>query len=1045
MYLGRPTGRPSSLRPRAAESRLDLATFAARVGRILGRAERSGGASRGLGYPSPGRSNNKGQGMRSTGVRAGAAAALLALCAGAALADDLNLSVLETDDLRLIYFDPAQTYLVPHVVRSFENSMAWQRRVFGWVPYEKTTVLLKDFTDAGNAAARSAPNNAITVDIAPLSRTFETFTSSERIYMLMNHELVHVVTMDQFAQQDAFWRKVFAGKLNPEAAHPETLLYSYLTVPRVTVPRWYLEGSAVFMETWMAGGIGRAQGSYDEMVFRAMVRDGAHFHDPLGLVSVGVKQDFQVGVNAYLYGTRFISWCALQYSPEKVLEWFKRVDGTSRYYADHFEQVFGKPLDEAWQEWIAWEKTFQAANLQEVKKYPITQVTPVTPAPLGSISRAFVDEQAGVLYSAVRLPGVLAHLGAISLADGSIKHLEDIKGPALYKVTSLVHVPQSKLLVYTTDNNLIRDLVAYDLATGDSRLLQRDARIGDLALAAPDNSLYGIRHQNGLATLVRLPPPYETWTQVYTFPYGTDVYDIDVSPDGTLFSASVGGIDGKQRLAVFELAKLASGQASPIAQADFGTAVPEGFVFSPDGRFLFGSSYFTGVSNIFRYELKTQALEMVTNTDTGMFRPVPRANGDLIAFAYSGAGFQPVRVGQPKPLQDASAVKFLGAEIAAKYPVIQTWEAGSPARVDFEKRVTRRDKYVPLRELELAAAYPMVEGYKNSVGAGALLRWADPMGFDSIQLTVSHSPDSDLPPEERTHAELTYHHLGWNLRASHNDADFYDLFGPTKRSRRADAFGVGYENALIYDKPRELHFRFDLDHYTNLERLPDAQNVAATFEKLTSAKAGLNYSYVLNSLGSVDDEKGVRAELVAEGNYVNSDVIPRYRAGLDFGLPVGPAHSTVWLLNSAGIADGDRADPFANFFFGGFGNNYVDDGEIKRYRKHYAMPGIELNALGGRTFAKSTFEWNLPPLVFDRVGTPGCYLAWARASLFSSGLVTNFDDAPAQRKARSTGAQVDFRFQVLHRLDMTLSAGYAAGFAEGQRRDDEVMVSLKIL
>src|SRR5690349_19621129 len=85
----------------------------------------------------------------------------------------------------------------PQVVRSFENSMAWQRRVFGWVPYEKTTVLLKDFTDSGNAGARSSPNNAITVDIAPLSRTFETFTSSERIYMLMNHELVHVVTMDQ--------------------------------------------------------------------------------------------------------------------------------------------------------------------------------------------------------------------------------------------------------------------------------------------------------------------------------------------------------------------------------------------------------------------------------------------------------------------------------------------------------------------------------------------------------------------------------------------------------------------------------------------------------------------------------------------------------------------------------------------------------------------------------------------------------------------------------------------------------------------------------
>jgi hypothetical protein len=982
--------------------------------------------------------------MRTTRLRAAATAALLAL-ATAAAADELHLSVLETEDLRLIYFDPAQTYLVPHVVRSFENSLAWQRRVFGWQPYEKTTVLLKDFTDAGNAGARSSPNNAILVDIAPLSRTFETFTSSERIYMLMNHELVHVETMDQWTAADAFWRKAFGGKLNPEAAHPETMLYSYLTVPRVTVPRWYLEGSAVFMETWMAGGIGRAQGAYDEMVFRAMVRDGAHFYDPLGLVSVGVKADFQVGVNAYLYGTRFMSFLALQYSPSSVLEWLKRVEGGKRYYASHFEEVFGKPLDHAWQDWIAWEKTFQAANLEAVKRYPITPVKPITPAPIGSISRAFVDDKRGVLYSAVRQPGVLAYVGAISLADGSIRHLEDIKGPALYKVTSLVHVPQSDLLLYTTDNNLIRDIVAYDLATGKSRMLQEDARIGDLALSAPDANVYGIRHLNGLATLVRLPPPYDSWTQVHTFPYGTDVYDIDVSPDGTLLSASVGGIDGKQRLTVFKLADLAAGPAAPVAQSEFGTAVPEGFVFSPDGRYLFGSSYFTGVSNIFRYELKTQQLEMVTNTDTGLFRPVALADGNLIAFSYTGAGFTPVTVEKPKPLQDASAVTFLGAQIAAKYPVIRSWDAGSPARVDFEKLVTRRDAYTPIREMELNAIYPLVEGYKNSVAGGALLRLADPMGFDSLTLTASYSPDSDLPTDERNHLELQYQHLGWNLHASHNDADFYDLFGPTKRSRRGNAYGLGYQNALIYDKPRELDLKLDLTRYTNLERLPDAQNVAVTFDTLLTAEAGLRYSYVLNSLGAVDDEKGVRWDLAAEGNHVNGDTLPRYRAGLDFGLPLGPAHSTVWLLNAAGVADGDRADPFANFFFGGFGNNYVDDGEVKRYREYYAMPGFELNALGGRSFAKSTLEWNLPPVLFDRVGTPGFYLAWARPALFAGVLATDFDNAPTRREVQNAGLQIDFRFQVMHRLDMTLSAGYAAGFEDDRRVDDEVMASLKIL
>ena len=60
----------------------------------------------------------------------------------------------------------------------------------------------------------------------------------------------------------------------------------------------------------MGGGLGRGQGGYDEMVFRAMVRDNARFYDPLGLASHAVKVNFQVGVNAYLYGTRFMTWLA---------------------------------------------------------------------------------------------------------------------------------------------------------------------------------------------------------------------------------------------------------------------------------------------------------------------------------------------------------------------------------------------------------------------------------------------------------------------------------------------------------------------------------------------------------------------------------------------------------------------------------------------------------------------------------------------------------------------------------------------------------------
>ena len=60
------------------------------------------------------------------------------------------------------------------------------------------------------------------------------------------------------------------------------------------------------------------------MVWRAKVRDNDKFYSPLGLESEGIAVDFQVGVNDYLYGTRFMSYLALKYGPDKFVEWQSR-------------------------------------------------------------------------------------------------------------------------------------------------------------------------------------------------------------------------------------------------------------------------------------------------------------------------------------------------------------------------------------------------------------------------------------------------------------------------------------------------------------------------------------------------------------------------------------------------------------------------------------------------------------------------------------------------------------------------------------------------
>lgn len=964
-----------------------------------------------------------------------------------------GLSSLETENLRLLYFDPTETYLAPHTAQSFENSLEAQKRVFNYQPSEKVSVLLTDFSDYGNAGASSIPRNSVVVDIAPIPLTFETALPAERLYTIMNHELVHIANTDQAATADLRYRKLFAGKVGANSGHPESILFQYLTSPRKTTPRWYLEGMAVFMETWMAGGTGRAQGAYDEMVFRSMVRDDAHFYDPLGLVAEGTKVDFQVGANAYLYGGRFMSYIAYEYSPEKLIEWVNRTDGSRRNYRPQFEQVFGLPLDQVWEDWIQFEREFQQQNLARIREYPTTTYRDLSDRALGSVSRAYYDGEKDSLVAGFRYPGVVAHIGEFALGTGAVQKMEDIKGPMVYRVTSLAYDAESKTAFYTADNYAYRDLMALDTETGDARMLLRDARIGEIVFNKSDRSIWGVRHLNGFASLVRIPYPYTEWNLVHAYQYGEMMYDLDISPDGKKLSASFGAANGEQSIRIMDTVAILDGSSELLAEFDLGQAVPESFVFSPDGQFLFGSSYYTGVSNIWRYELATEALELVSNAETGFFRPLPLSNDELIVFRYTGQGFVPTVI-EARPLEDASAIRFFGTEIINKHPILETWQAGRPSDINLDEITTGEGYYVPVKNLGLESVYPILEGYKDTVALGLNINFSDPMFLDALSFSASYSLDSDLAVDERTHLSLDYRHAvisasplagTWKAGARYNYANFYDLFGPTKRALKGNWFYLGFDKTLLYDDPKRLNLGLQIDHFANLDRLPRYQNIAATFGKLTSFVADLQYSHVKSSLGHVDDEKGIKWRVIGAADYVNSDTIPKLFGNFDFGFALPWRHSSIWFRNSAGVAFGEPLDEFANFFAGGFGNNYVDSREIKRYRKEYALPGFELNEIFGRNFVRSMIELNLPPIRFRRVGSPGFYLSWARPALFATTLVTNVDDDVLKRNVHDVGAQIDLRFTMMSRLDMTLSIGYAVGFGDGVDSADEYMLSLKIM
>jgi hypothetical protein len=227
--------------------------------------------------------------------------------------------------------------------------------------------------------------------------------------------------------------------------------------------------------------------------------------------------------------------------------------------------------------------------------------------------------------------------------------------------------------------------------------------------------------------------------------------------------------------------------------------------------------------------------------------------------------------------------------------------------------------------------------------------------------------------------------------------------------------------------------------------VPEYQNVAVDVRRLAGLQARLSFSDVRSSLGGVDEESGTKWGLGGDLRYVNGALIPRGRVELARGVPLPAGHSSLWFRQWAGFSPSRRTLPFANFYFGGFGNNYVDTGNEKRYRESYAFPGVDLNGIGGRNFVKSMVEVNLPPVRFAHVGTPGFHATWMRPALFATALLTDLDAASVRRALVNAGAQLDFRFSFLSVLDLTASVGGGMAFEPGHAPRREFMVSLKVL
>jgi hypothetical protein len=823
----------------------------------------------------------------------------------------------------------------------------------------------------------------------------------------------------------------------------------------------------------MSGGIGLAMGSYDEMVFRTRVLEKAHLYSAQGLESEGTTTDFQGRSNSYLYGTRFMGYLAYTYGPQKIIDWVKSAEGSKRAFSGQFKHVFKKPLTTGWSDWINFEKSWQKKNITKLSETPITGMKPISEKIIGSVSYPHYDRRRNKIYFAINYPGKIAHLAAMNLQDGSISRLTDIKGAALFYVSSVIYDGAGDKLYFTTDNNAMRDLNSYDLRTHETKQVQKNFRTGDLSFNKTDQSIWGIRHESGYSTIVRVPSvdatgqasPFSTVVEKYKLPYGHDIFDLDISPDGKILSAAVSDYKGNQSLLFFDLPKLENNIAKADTIYNFEISSPQSFRFTEDGNYSYGCSYYSGVSNIYRVNVGTREILPMSNALTGLFRPLLLDSNKLLAFNFISKGFQPVML-ENKVVDQVGSIDFLGNITIEKHPELKMWELPIASAKDLNMdSLTTRSDYKPDKSFELNAAYPILVGYKNYTGLGYSFEFEDPLGFRSLNVTAAVTPRSwtnllashhdttniGLGKDEIFHFSLAGKVGKYSFHAGFNEANFYDLFGPTKTSRKGSSLRLEYTDPVIYNPPKTLDLTIGTSGYYGLEKSPEFQQISTQGYNnnfFFNLDAALNYSFTKSSIGSVDPEKGIKASVKAASSISSGVIYPRIQAALDLGFQLPIHHSSIWIRSATGHSFSKSLNPFTRFGFAAFGNNYIDYQISRRYRSMYSFPGLSYDAdasIISRSFLKSVFEWTLPPIRFRELGGLNVYSNWIQPSVFSSGLITS-DPTSNGNKYVNLGTQVDMKIVIFSLLESTLSVGYAKAFdLNHQKNYNEWMLSLKLL
>lgn len=948
----------------------------------------------------------------------------------------------ESKHFKLVYREQ-HAHLANHILMSAENALLPLMDLFDYSPREKIIINTYDVSDYGFGGTITVPQNFIRLEIEPLEPGYEVIPHNDRYQWLISHELVHIVVNDQSTGVEPFLRKIF-GKVPPEKTQPLTIIYSLITNFNRYTPRWHQEAIAIFIETWFSGGYGRLLGNFDEMYFRTLVLEEKEFPSQLEIETLESHNSMFLETIFYLYGARFISYLAISYSSTQVIDWFKTEKGNPFIgFEGNFERVFGKSFENAWNEFIEFEKNFEKKSIKILNSSETTKVRKIGNKKFGWISQPFLDERTSSLLFSYHRPHQLATINKLSLPNGVSTILNTLPTPSMFQVASTAFDESYGLYFYTTNNNqLYRDIWVYDIETDDQKQLFENARVGDLTISSLTHDLWGIQHQSGLSTLMLSPYPYKDLESLITLAVGDELFHLSTNNNGDKLAAVLKQSNGQQSIIVIDVETLKNQrQLDYITLSNSGT--PENPSWSRDGRFLYWNAYTNGVSNIYRFDFIDFSLAAISHCLTGLFKPVEITPDSILAFEFSTDGFFPV-IFENKPADHLPAINYLGQKILEKEPELFDWALPNPHTAINPKKFTNEKEYNGFLNLNIQSLVPVITGFQNQIVLGIYSRISDPLLLHDFLIEAGISPFKEVPDFPLWHFRFMYDYKQlFEIDISHNGPDFFDLFNNRTRGMLGTKIKLGHTHYWKYDKPHKIKQTSSLTFYSGVDFIND-NLVSVSQPDFGVLATNVNSKNLRKSIGSSDYEHGndIYLTFTLYGTEFDSPqlALNTYLEFSDFSTWL-TNHNVLHVKFAAGYLFENENLVQSQFYFGGFGNRGVDNGEIRQFRNVFRFPGIPIYSLMTNKFLKLMLENDFPPLRIGNISLGHQFVNHLDFAIYTQGLFTKSDMGDYWI---DLGAQLDLKLKHWYNLESTISFGVAKAWSD-KVNDWEWFLSLKLL